>query len=267
HAGGKFSTKSYQVSGGLHGVGISVVAALSDALVVQIHRQGKIYQQEFSRGKPQSDLKVLGETDQNGTHISFHPDPDIFKDCVFRWELVRESVQAKAFLCKGLRLEVTDWRDLQSAHELFCFPNGIKDYLQLLVHDSRRVTDEPFYFEYQNEGNWRLEMALCWTEATERLIRSYANSIFTSAGGSHEMGFRMGLLRAFREYVQRHNVWLRQLKGLKGEDITEGLVAVVSVFVSGNLEFQGQTKERLNSDIQPQVENVVKTAFENYLFQ
>ena len=135
------------------------------------------------------------------------------------------------------------------------------------MRDNRRVNDEPFYFEYRNEGNWRLEMVFCWTEATERLIRSYANSIYTSAGGSHEMGFRMGLLRAFREYVQRHNTWQRQLKGLKGEDITEGLVAVVSVFVSGNLEFQGQTKERLNSDIQPQVENAVKTAFENYLFQ
>jgi DNA gyrase subunit B len=267
HAGGKFSTKSYQVSGGLHGVGISVAAALSDAMAVQIRRHGQIYQQEFSRGKPQTDLQLLGPTDQTGTKVSFHPDPDIFKDCAFRWELIRESVQAKAFLCKGLRLEAGDWRGEEPTHEIFCFPNGIKDYLQLLMSSSRRVTEEPFYFEYQNEGNWRLEMALCWTEATDRLVRSYANSIYTSAGGSHEMGFRMGLLRAFREYVARHSVWQRQLRGLKSDDITEGLVAVVSVFVSGNLEFQGQTKERLNSDIQPLVENVVKTAFENYLFQ
>jgi DNA gyrase subunit B len=267
HAGGKFSTKSYQVSGGLHGVGISVVAALSDAMVVEVQRHGQMYQQEFSRGKPLADLQVRGETDRTGTRVSFHADPDIFKDSVFRWQLVKEYVQAKAFLCKGLHLEMTDRRGPEPQHEVFCFPNGIKDYLQLFLSDSRRITEEPYYFDYRNEGNWRLEMALCWTEGTERLIRSYANSIYTSMGGSHEMGFRIGLLRAAREYIQRHNTWQRQLKGLKAEDLTEGLVAVVSVFVSGNLEFQGQTKERLTSDIQPQVENAVKTAFENYLFQ
>jgi DNA gyrase subunit B len=267
HAGGKFSTKSYQVSGGLHGVGISVVAALSDALVVEVQRQGRVYRQEFSRGKPLADLQVCGETDRTGTRVSFRADPDIFKDSVFRWQLIKEYVQAKAFLCKGLHLEMTDRREPDPQHEAFCFPNGIKDYLRLFLSDSRTITEEPYYFEYGNDGNWRLEMALCWTEGTERLIRSYANSIYTSAGGSHEVGFRMGLLRAIREYIQRHSSWQRQLKGLKPEDLTEGLVAVVSVFVSGSLEFQGQTKERLNSDIQPQVENAVKTAFENYLFQ
>jgi DNA gyrase subunit B len=266
HAGGKFSTKSYQVSGGLHGVGISVVTALSDATIVQVERDGHTCQQKFSRGRPTGELQVLGETGRTGTSVTFHPDPDIFKDSTFRLQIIRENVQAKAFLCKGLHLEVVDHRNGVAEREVFRFQHGIKDYLQLLVADRSRVTEEPFYFEYQNEGQWRLEMTFCWTEDTERIIRSYANSIYTSAGGSHEMGFRMGLLRAFREFIQRHSSWQRQLKGLKGEDLTEGLVAVVSVFVSGNLEFQGQTKERLNSDIQPQVENVVKSAFENYLF-
>ena len=108
---------------------------------------------------------------------------------------MKEYVQAKAFLCKGLQLEMTDRRDLEPHHEVFCFPNGIKDYLQLFLGDSRRITEEPYYFDYHNEGNWRLEMAFCWTEQTERVIRSYANSIYTGAGGSHEMGFRMDCSR------------------------------------------------------------------------
>jgi DNA gyrase subunit B len=266
HAGAKFSTKSYKVSGGLHGVGISVVTALSDLMRVRVERDGHIWQQSFSRGRPQTELEIAGETNRTGTHISFHPDPDIFKDIAFSKQLIHEYVQAKAFLCKGLRLEVSDRSGPISDREAFYFQEGIKDYLQVLMAERPQITEEPFYFEYQNEGDWRLEMALCWTEQTERVIRSYANSIYTSAGGSHETGFRMGLLKALREYVHRHPNWQRLLKGLRGEDLTEGLVAVVSVFVSGNLEFQGQTKERLNSDIQPQVENVVRSAFENYLF-
>jgi DNA gyrase/topoisomerase IV subunit B len=267
HAGGKFSTKNYQVSGGLHGVGISVVTALSDAMVVEVCRDGKFYQQKFSRGRPQTELNLLGETGETGTRVSFHPDPDIFKECTFRADIIKEYAQAKAFLCKGLRLEVVERTGAGERRERFCFAEGIRDYLRMLLSDRRKIIEDPFYFEYDNAGQWRLEMTLGWTEETERIVRSYANSIYTSAGGSHEMGFRVGLLRAFREYVQRHSLWQRQLKGLKGEDVTEGLVAVVSVFVSGNLEFQGQTKERLNSDIQPQVENAVKGAFENYLFQ
>jgi DNA gyrase/topoisomerase IV subunit B len=266
HAGGKFSTKSYQVSGGLHGVGISVVTALSDTTVVAVARSGKIFQQVFSRGKPHTELEVIGATDQTGTTVTFHPDPDIFKDATFRYQLIKENVQAKAFLCKGLRLNLVDERGSDPQRESFRFREGIKDYLRMLLADRPQVMSEPFYFEHFNDGQWRLEMAFCWTEDTERVLRSYANSIYTSAGGSHELGFRMGLMRAFREYTQHHPAWQRQLKGMKGEDLTEGLIALLSVFVSGNLEFQGQTKERLNSDIQPQVENVVKSAFANYLF-
>jgi DNA gyrase/topoisomerase IV subunit B len=266
HAGGKFSTKSYKVSGGLHGVGISVVTALSDLMTVRVQRDGHIWEQKFSRGRPQTELQIVGETSQTGTQISFHPDPDIFKDIAFRKQLIREYVQAKAFLCKGLRLVVTDRSGTISDREAFYFQEGIKDYLQMLLAERPKITGEPFYFEYQNEGDWRLEMAFCWTEQTERVIRSYANSIYTVAGGSHETGFRMGLLKALRDFIHRQPNWQRQLRGMRGDDLTEGLVAVVSVFVSGNLEFQGQTKERLNSDIQPQVENVVRSAFENYLF-
>ena len=262
HSGGKFSTKSYQISGGLHGVGISVVNALSEFMRVTTCRDGMRWQQDFARGRRKSKLLDLGPTSERGTTVIFRPDPDIFKDLRFNPRIIKEQAKAKAFLTRGLTITVED--QVEGIQEIFHFEDGIKNYIRDLVQGKEAVTEEPFYFTYAND--LRLEMVLWWTTSTERAIYSYANSVYTSGGGSHENGLRLGLTRAVREYLARQNNQSRKVKNLTGEDMREGLVAVLSVFVSGKLEFQGQTKERLNSDIQPQVESVVKDAFENYLF-
>jgi len=262
HSGGKFSTKSYKVSGGLHGVGISVVNALSEFMQVISRREGVEWQQNFARGKRKSKLEELGPTTKRGTTVMFRPDPDIFKDVVFNPKIIKEQAKAKAFLTRGLTITVDD--QINDTVDRFYFEEGIRNYIEDLVRGKEIVTEAPFYFNYDND--LRLEMVLWWTTTTDRALYSYANSVYTSGGGSHENGFRHGLTRAVREYMSRQNNQFKKIKGITGEDVREGLVAVLSIFVSGNLEFQGQTKERLNSDIQPQVETVVKDAFENYLF-
>ncbi|MBT8406244.1 MAG: DNA gyrase subunit B [Deltaproteobacteria bacterium] len=262
HSGGKFSTKSYKVSGGLHGVGISVVNALSEFMQVTSRRDGVEWQQNFARGKKKSKLEDLGPTTKCGTTVMFRPDPDIFKDVVFNPKTIKEQAKAKAFLTRGLTIIVDD--QINGTVDRFYFEEGIRNYIEDLVRGKEIVTEAPFYFNYDND--LRLEMVLWWTATPDRALYSYANSVYTSGGGSHENGFRHGLTRAVREYMSRQNNQLKKIKGITGEDVREGMVAVLSVFVSGNLEFQGQTKERLNSDIQPQVETVVKDAFENYLF-
>jgi DNA gyrase/topoisomerase IV subunit B len=262
HSGGKFSTKSYKVSGGLHGVGISVVNALSEFMQVTSRRDGVEWQQNFARGKKKSKLEDLGPTRKRGTTVMFRPDPDIFKDVVFNPKTIKEQAKAKAFLTRGLTIIVDD--QINGTRDRFYFEEGIRNYIEDLVRGKEIVTEAPFYFNYDND--LRLEMVLWWTATTDRALYSYANSVYTSGGGSHENGFRHGLTRAVREYMSRQNNQLKKIKGITGEDVREGMVAVLSVFVSGNLEFQGQTKERLNSDIQPQVETVVKDAFENYIF-
>ena len=262
HSGGKFSTKSYKVSGGLHGVGISVVNALSEFMQVTSRRDGVEWQQNFARGKKKSKLEDLGPTRKRGTTVMFRPDPDIFKDVVFNPKTIKEQAKAKAFLTRGLTIVVDD--QINGTIDRFYFEEGIRNYIEDLVKGKEIVTEAPFYFNYDND--LRLEMVLWWTATPDRALYSYANSVYTSGGGSHENGFRHGLTRAVREYMSRQNNQFKKMKGITGEDVREGLVAVLSVFVSGNLEFQGQTKERLNSDIQPQVETVVKDAFENYLF-
>jgi len=261
HSGGKFSTKSYKISGGLHGVGISVVNALSEFMQVTSRRDGMTWQQNFARGKRKGKLQDLGPSTERGTTVMFRPDPDIFKDVVFNPKIIKEQSKAKAFLTRGLTITVDD--QINGTIDRFYFEQGIKDYIEDLVQGKEVVSEAPFYFNYDND--LRLEMVLWWTTAPERAIYSYANSVYTSGGGSHENGFRHGITRAVREYITRQNNQLKKVKGITGEDVREGLVAVFSVFVSGNLEFQGQTKERLNSDIQPQVESVVKDGFENYL--
>ncbi|RLA92073.1 MAG: DNA topoisomerase IV subunit B [Deltaproteobacteria bacterium] len=262
HSGGKFSTKSYKVSGGLHGVGISVVNALSEFMQVTSRRDGVEWQQNFARGKRKSILEDLGPTTKHGTTVMFRPDPDIFKDVVFNPKTIKEQAKAKAFLTRGLTIIVDD--QINDTVDSFYFEEGIRNYIEDLVRGKEIVTEAPFYFDYDND--LRLEMVLWWTTTADRALYSYANSVYTSGGGSHETGFRHGLTRAVREYMSRQNNQFKKMKGITGEDVREGLVAVLSVFISGNLEFQGQTKERLNSDIQPQVETVVKDAFENYLF-
>ncbi len=262
HSGGKFSNKTYQVSGGLHGVGISVVNALSIDMEVFSSRDGNCYKQTFSRGRKKTDLENLGPTDKRGTKIRFRPDSEIFKDLTFDIKIIKDRARVKAFLTRGLTIEVLDERTREE--ETFFFPEGLKDYARELAEGKDRITEEPFHLAVANE--MRAEVVLWWTSTTLKHIHSFANSIPTPSGGTHEAGLKGGISRAVREFLSRNSVSLRGIRGLVMEDMLEGLVGLISVFLPGQAEFQGQTKDRLGSDIQPKVEALVRAALTDYLF-
>lgn len=263
HAGGKFDDDAYKVAGGLHGVGASVVNALSRELFVEVRRNGARWVQTFQKGRAVSELQNAGPTHGTGTRITFRPDPDIFSDCGFSKEIIRERMETKAFLMGGLTLRLKD--KAEGSAETFFYPGGIKDFLGKLSEDRPLIDAQPFYFSHVND--LRLELVMAWTEETTGKILSFVNSIPTPGGGTHEAGFRNGITRALRTYIERRNGLPKGVKGVTAEDVREGLVAIVSVYLHGNLEFQGQTKERLNSAAAQPVETIVRTALETWLHQ
>jgi len=263
HAGGKFVDYAYKVAGGLHGVGAAVVNALSEKLVVEVSRNGVRHVQEFSRGKPKSRLTACGKAKGTGTKVTFWPDPKIFPDRTFSKELIRERLETKAFLIAGLEMRLRD--EAAGSVETFRFPGGITDFLGKLAQDDTMIEARPFHFKQDN--GLRLEMVMAWTEGTSNRILSFVNSIPTPGGGTHESGFRNGITKALRTYLEKRNGLPRGIKNISAEDVREGLVAVLSVYLQGNLEFQGQTKERLNSRDAGQVEPLVRNAFEAWLHQ
>ena len=263
HAGGKFDEDAYKVAGGLHGVGASVVNALSDLLVVEVKRDGIRYVQEFSRGKPTSRLIKRGSARGTGTKVTFRPDPEIFTDLDFSGELIRERLETKAFLIAGLKIRLND--EIEGFSDTFVFPGGIKDFLGKLMENRVAIDAQPFHFRYDND--LRVEMVMTWSAETSGRIMSFVNSIPTPNGGTHEHGFRNGITRALRTYIEKRNGLPKGIKGISAEDVREGLVAVLSVYLQGNLEFQGQTKERLNSPVAQQVEPLIRNAFETWLHQ
>ncbi len=260
HSGGKFEEGSYKVSGGLHGVGMAVVCALSKSLTATSFREGHEWTQEFAQGKPQTKLKKGAKTRNKGTRISFSPDPQIFPKTEFNIKLILEQAESKAFLNKGLKIIVQE----NGKSHTFCYPEGIRDYLRKLTEGKAALTPDPFYIEKEAE-KLRMEMAFLWTSNTESQIYSYANAIRTVDGGTHENGFRNGVTRALRAYLERRNLMPKGVTSITGEDVKEGLIAILSVYLQGNVEFQGQTKGRLNSDITSQVESVVKHSLEHFL--
>ncbi|MBF0507624.1 MAG: type IIA DNA topoisomerase subunit B [Deltaproteobacteria bacterium] len=263
HSGGKFSQKNYQVSGGLHGVGISVVNALAEELRVTSYRDGFSFTQSFSQGNPKTKLsKAPLNGHVRGTEVYFRPDPEIFKDITFKTAVILERCRAKAFLTRGLKISVVD--QINNQKEIFYYKEGIRDFINVLTAGKNCLLPEPFFLDHEND--MRLELVLQWTSDTDSIVHSYANSIHTTGGGSHENGLKSGLTRAIREYISRNNLLPKGIKGMTADDVKEGLVAILSVFIKGNLEFQGQTKERLNSEVGPVVETMVRTAFENFLF-
>jgi DNA gyrase subunit B len=254
HAGGKFDGDSYKVSGGLHGVGSSVVNALSVELTATVKLGGKEHRQTFARGAPTSKLKSSpGEARAHGTTIHFRPDPKIFGDKAhFDLETVRERVEAKSYLHKGLRIILID--EATGKKEEFLHPEGINDYLVKLVKISGKPAIHPNMFAIERENNdVRMECSLQWTESTDEAVRSYANGIPTPSGGTHEIGFKQGLGKAIRSYMATKNIAPKGVT-VAAEDIREGIVGIVSVYVR-EPQFQGQTKDRLNN---PEVTNVVE---------
>jgi len=263
HAGGKFDDDAYKVAGGLHGVGASVVNALSDKMTAEVTRDGFTYVQDFRRGKAVSALRKDPAAEETGTRVTFHPDPEIFAGRTFSVEIIRERLEIKAFLVAGLEIRLLD--EAQGTEETFHYPGGITDFLNKLVQERSVIEAQPFHFRHDNDI--RVEVVMTWTTETTSRILSFVNCIPTTAGGTHEAAFRNAVTRALRGYIEKRNGLPKGVKGVSGEDVREGMVAVLSVYLHGNLEFQGQTKERLNSGAVQQLDPLVRAAFETWLHQ
>ena len=265
HAGGKFEGKNYQVSGGLHGVGASVVNALSEKLVATVRREGVEWTQSFVRGTPEAKLKSLGPTRRKGTTIHFRPDFQIFgKALAFDVERIRERLEAKSYLHRGLRVALKDEKTGEKWE--FHHPGGIVEYLGKLITERGKPAIHPQLFSIDRAADPRLEVALAWTEGTDERIQSYANGIPTPQGGTHENGLKAGMNKAIRNFMAAKKI---EPKGVTvaAEDIREGVVALCSVYVE-EPQFQGQTKDRLNNtEVTAQVEGVVRTALEQWLLE
>jgi DNA topoisomerase IV B subunit len=266
HAGGKFSGAQYQFSGGLHGVGSSVVNALSESLTAQVRRDGALWEQKFERGKAAGKLRKVGAARGTGTSISFRPDPQIFGDQEFSSETIRFRLDAKAFLHKGLSIVFKD--EKAGTSETFKHEGGIADFLTKLVADRGKPPTAPqvFYFERAGDAGFRIEAALQWTESHEEAIRSYVNAIPTTAGGTHEQGFRSAIVKAVRAFMETANLAPKGVT-VTAEDVREGVVGVLSIYMQ-EPQFQGQTKERLGSpEAQAQVDGAVRPALERFLLE
>ncbi|NLF25617.1 MAG: type IIA DNA topoisomerase subunit B [Deltaproteobacteria bacterium] len=265
HSGGKFSDRSYFSAGGLHGVGASVVNALSQELEVTVWRDGYVWSQNFARGKPVSGLKRGKPSKAHGTRIFFRPDPEIFKETRFSSELLENIIQEKAFLNRGLILSFTD--EVSGKKQDFCYEQGLQAFLQSLLtkHGQEALGGESFVLDRAN--GIKIEASFCWTESTKERMLSYVNGIPTREGGTHEDGFKSGLCKALRNYLAVHDLLPKGVK-VSSDDMREGLIAVLSVNVPGavsQLQFQGQTKDRLNNpEILAPVEALARS-FENVL--
>jgi DNA topoisomerase IV B subunit len=263
HAGGKFEAKNYYHSGGLHGVGASVVTALSESLVARVRRDGGEWEQKFARGKAAGPLKKVGAARGSGTTIFFRPDAKIFPDVRFDAKRIAEALEAKAYLHGGLTVEFEDER--AGTNAVYRYDDGLKAYLAKIVGErgAAPLAGEVFVIHKQQD-DLHLDAALAWTEATDERVLSFVNSIPTTSGGAHENGMRAGLAKAVRNYLTVHNLVPRGLT-IAAEDVREGLVAVLAIKVA-NPQFQGQTKERLNNtEVTPLIDGIVRTTLENAL--
>jgi len=263
HAGGKFEAKSYFHSGGLHGVGASVVNALSEELIATVKRDGAEWQQSFSRGKASGPLKKLGAVRGHGTTIFFRPDDQIFPDVRFDAKTIAERLESKAYLHRGLAIQFVD--EAAKTDVEYCYADGLRAYLQKLVGEaSQKVLGDEIVTIERDQDDVHIECALGWTEDTAERVYSYVNGIPTSAGGAHENGLKSGVVKAVRNYLSIHDLMPRGLT-ITADDVREGIVAVLAIKVP-NPQFQGQTKERLNNaEVTPIVDGVVRTALENAL--
>src|SRR5712691_6026607 len=255
HAGGKFDDESYKVSGGLHGVGVSVVNALSDWLDLEIWRDGEVWEQSYERGDPTGKLKVTGKTKKTGTKLTFHPDEKIFEKINYSYDILAQRLRELAFLNKGLKITLTDERSDKTAE--FRFTGGIAEFVKHLNHGKQTLHDSPIYMEGKRD-TVEIEIALQYNDSYTENVFAFANTINTVDGGTHLSGFRSALTRSINNFASASNM-LKEQKDevtITGDDVREGLVAVVSVRLP-QPQFEGQTKGKLNSDIKGDVEQLV----------
>lgn len=263
HAGGKFGGGGYKVSGGLHGVGASVVNALSEIMEVEIKRNGKIYKQTYSRGKTQTPLTEIGESRKTGSKTMFKPDYQIFEELEFNYGTLEHRLREMAFLNKGIKITLKDEREGQKRTEVFHYEGGIKEFVKHQNKNKEVIHPDIIYFEFQKDEH-EVEVAMQYTDRYNELILSYANNINTSEGGTHMIGFKSALTRVFNDYARKNKFIKENEEGLSGEDVREGLTAVISVKLT-QPQFEGQTKTKLgNSEMRGFVETTTNenlTAF------
>lgn len=252
HAGGKFSKDTYKVSGGLHGVGVSCVNALSKNFLVQVFKEGKIYEMRFERGDPVQEIAVVGITEKQGTRVTFWPDDTIFNVTIFDADILTKRLRELAFLNRGIDIRFRDERDEERPETQFCFEGGIVSFVSYLNENRETLFPTPLYFRGAKEGDdgpVEFEVAMQWNDGYSETIYSFANNIPTRQGGTHLTGFSTALTRVLNHYIKSHNLLKSEKIALSGDDMREGLTAVISVKVP-NPQFEGQTKQRLgNSDV------------------
>jgi DNA gyrase subunit B len=262
HAGGKFEQGNYKTAGGLHGVGASVVNALSTELRAQVKRDGALWEMTFKRGKPVAPLKKVGAARGTGTTVYFHPDPTIFPKVEFDAALIRERLEIVSYIHKGVRVAFENEAD--GTKEVFEHKEGLSDFVKKIVAERGAKPVHEAAFVLERESGPRLDLVLQWTEATDEHIRSYVNGIPTGSGGTHENGLRAGVGKALRNYIDTHGLSPKGVT-LTAEDIREGLTGVLSLFIA-EPQFQGQTKDRLNNpEVLSAVDSAVRPALEHWL--
>ena len=263
HAGGKFGDGGYKVSGGLHGVGASVVNALSEKMVVEVSRNGGVYKQEYFRGEPSAPVERIKDTDKTGTKSRFWPDPEIFQETIeVDKDVVAGRLREMAFLNKGLKIIFIDGRT--NEEEVFHYEGGIAEYVLFLNKNKTAIFEEPVYID-KMVGDLRVEVAMQYTDAYSECILSFANNINTHSGGTHLTGFRNGITRVLNDYARKNNILKDSEANLTGDDVREGLTAIVSVKLP-NPEFEGQTKEKLGSqEAMGAVQDSIRDKFQEWL--
>ena len=267
HAGGKFDKNTYKVSGGLHGVGVSCVNALSIHLKAEVHREGKVFIQEYKQGKPQADVAVVGDAEDTGTKVTFTPDPEIFEELVYKYEILANRMRELAYLNKGLRLILIDEREVVDGEvkkEEFYSEGGLKEFVTYVDRAKAKILDEPIYVVGKEE-NVEVEVAMHYNTSYSETIYSFVNNINTREGGTHVNGFRRAVNRVFKQYGDDNGMFKKLKFSISGEDFREGLTAIVSVKVP-EPQFKGQTKGELgNSDVTGIVSRAVGKVIQHFL--
>ena len=263
HAGGKFGGGGYKVSGGLHGVGASVVNALSEWLTVQVHKDGKIYEMKFSRGNITQEMKVIGETDHTGTTVTFKPDPEMFDTLEYDYETLHTRMREQAFLNAGLRITISDARPGREKSEAMCYEGGIREFVTFINRNKTPLHEEVIYLSGA-KGDSTAEIAIQYNDGYNETLVSFANDIHTPEGGMHETGFKAALTRVLNAYGLKYGM-IKEGDKVSGEDVREGITAVISVKLT-EAQFEGQTKAKLgNAHIRTLVDGIVNDQLAVYL--
>ena len=270
HAGGKFGGGGYKVSGGLHGVGASVVNALSTHMIVEVKRGGKLYEQEYFQGKRVTELKVLGEAEGSGSKTTFWPDPEIFDETIYDYDILQNRMREMAFLNKGLRITIEDKREGRKKKESFCYEGGIREFVTFMNRNKKVINEDVFYFENHKKDEatgkeYEVEVALQYTGNYNETVMSYANNINTIEGGFHLQGLKAAITRTLNDYARRTKQLKEKDDSLTGDDCREGVTAIVSVKLT-DPQFEGQTMAKLgNSEVRGFVESSMNEYFNFYL--